>query len=95
MREPHWLAGMTSRSVTGGLLVTVPFATRAAKSLRAKHRMDDMLTESCGVAFMVLSKEHIFLIQGGLEPWIKICKVSGLNLQALIHVLSPLFPFEQ
>lgn len=42
MSEPHWLAGMTSRSVTGGLLVTVPFATRAAKSLRDKHRIDSV-----------------------------------------------------
>lgn len=37
MREPHWLAGMTSRNVTGGLLVTVPFATRAVKSWSAEQ----------------------------------------------------------
>lgn len=72
MREPHWLAGMTSRSVTGGLLVTVPFATRAAKSLRAKHRMDDVLTESCAEAFMASFKRVGTLIQSGLEPWLKI-----------------------
>lgn len=32
MREPHWLAGMTNLKVTGGLLVTVPLATNAARS---------------------------------------------------------------
>lgn len=32
MREPHWLAGMTNRKVTGGLLVTVPLATKAVRS---------------------------------------------------------------
>ncbi len=72
MREPHWLAGMTSRSVTGGLLVTVPFATRAAKSLRVKHRMNDVLTESCAVAFIASFKRVIILIQIGLEPCLKI-----------------------
>lgn len=32
IREPHWLAGMTSRSVTGGLLLTVPLATKTDRS---------------------------------------------------------------
>lgn len=32
MSEPHWLAGMTNRKVTGGLLVIVPLATRAVRS---------------------------------------------------------------
>ena len=32
MREPHWLAGMTSRRVTGGLELMVPLATSAVRS---------------------------------------------------------------
>lgn len=32
MREPHWLAGITSRRVTGGLELMVPLATSAARS---------------------------------------------------------------
>lgn len=32
MREPHWLAGMTSRRVTGGLELMVPLATNAVRS---------------------------------------------------------------
>lgn len=34
MREPHWLAGMTSRRVTGGLELMVPLATSAVRSWR-------------------------------------------------------------
>lgn len=39
MREPHWLAGMTNRKVTGGLLVTVPLATKAVRSLERDKQM--------------------------------------------------------
>lgn len=42
MREPHWLAGMTSRRVTGGLELMVPLATNAVRSwreIRAKKRV--------------------------------------------------------
>lgn len=34
MREPHWLAGMTNRRVTGGLELMVPLATNAVRSWR-------------------------------------------------------------
>lgn len=34
MREPHWLAGMTRRRVTGGLELMVPLATSAVRSWR-------------------------------------------------------------
>ncbi len=53
--------------------MTVPFATRAAKSLKAKHRMNDVLTETCAVAFMASFKGVRILIQSGLEPCLKIC----------------------
>lgn len=33
MREPHWLAGTTSRSVTGGLLVAVLLLIELVMSL--------------------------------------------------------------
>ncbi len=52
--------------------MTVPFATRAAKSLRVKHRMNDVLTESCAVAFIASFKRVMILIQIGLEPCLKI-----------------------
>lgn len=32
IREPHWLAGMTSRRVTGGFVLMVPLATNVARS---------------------------------------------------------------
>lgn len=38
MREPHWLAGMTSRRVTGGLELMVPLATSAVRSWRVIQR---------------------------------------------------------
>lgn len=36
MREPHWLAGITSRRVTGGLELMVPLATNAARSWKGR-----------------------------------------------------------
>lgn len=36
MREPHWLAGITSRRVTGGLELMVPLATNAARSCKGR-----------------------------------------------------------
>lgn len=47
MREPHWLAGMTNLKVTGGLLVTVPLATNAARSWERdgeRHRVVTLTT---------------------------------------------------
>lgn len=39
MREPHWLAGMTNRRVTGGLELMVPLATNAVRSWREIKKM--------------------------------------------------------
>lgn len=38
MRDPHWLAGTTSRSVTGGLLVTVLLVIEAVMSCKDNIR---------------------------------------------------------
>lgn len=44
MSEPHWLAGTTSRNVTGGLLVTVLFVMDALISCQDKlgHKHQDI-----------------------------------------------------